>query len=326
MIFANYLESSSNNTSTFPYEANLEGALMCVYENECNYNALMKAVGISELKYYNETGKDLFIENSTAFDNFIDKAKEFFKAAASKIKEIFNKFKIFILSVITSNDKLLSKYSEQLKAIENTPIEYEGYPFIGLERCDKTIFKLLDQLDEDNINKLTDGKSENISIDDIRGDILDTNSITSSEFSRAARDKMYGKRMTIRSTVKAELHFIENLKDDLKDVNKIQDKALNTIASYIKSLDTLKKNSKDRQYRSEIGVSINAAKQFTQCTNVLFGVIMAAYKDRNLQAKKNVFTALKTYGNITINVDNDTARLQNKSNESTVLHGIMLNY
>ena len=42
-----------------PYPVGIEGALMHVYENECNYNALMKAVGISELKYYQETGKNL---------------------------------------------------------------------------------------------------------------------------------------------------------------------------------------------------------------------------------------------------------------------------
>ena len=39
---------------------------MHVYENECNYNAIMKAAGISELKYYKETGGDLFVQEAGA--------------------------------------------------------------------------------------------------------------------------------------------------------------------------------------------------------------------------------------------------------------------
>ena len=54
---------------------------MHVYENECNYNAIVKSVGISELKYYQETGKDLFVNEAGAFKKFGSKVTAFFKAS-----------------------------------------------------------------------------------------------------------------------------------------------------------------------------------------------------------------------------------------------------
>ena len=34
------------------YDLGIEGAYMHMYENQCNFNAMMKAVGLSELSYY----------------------------------------------------------------------------------------------------------------------------------------------------------------------------------------------------------------------------------------------------------------------------------
>lgn len=57
-----------------------------------DYNAIIEAAKISELRYYKDTGKDLFIVNESAFKNFLDKIIEFFKKIKEKIKEIFYKF------------------------------------------------------------------------------------------------------------------------------------------------------------------------------------------------------------------------------------------
>ena len=92
-------EMNTNNTAISydavqesPYELGIGGALMHVYENECNYNALMKAAALSEMKYYNQTGGDLFVQEAGAFAGFIQKAKEFFKKVIEKIKSIAKKF------------------------------------------------------------------------------------------------------------------------------------------------------------------------------------------------------------------------------------------
>ena len=57
-----------------------------------DYNAIIEAAKISELRYYKDTGKDLFIVNELAYKNFLDKIIEFFKMMQKKLKEIFDKF------------------------------------------------------------------------------------------------------------------------------------------------------------------------------------------------------------------------------------------
>ena len=68
MIFGeNSLAMDSGIVQESPYELGYGGALMHVWENEMNYNAIMKAVGISEMRYYNETGGDLLVQEAGAF-------------------------------------------------------------------------------------------------------------------------------------------------------------------------------------------------------------------------------------------------------------------
>lgn len=54
-----------------------------------DYNAIIEAAKISELRYYKDTGKDLFIVNELAYKNFLDKIIEFFKMMQKKIKRNF---------------------------------------------------------------------------------------------------------------------------------------------------------------------------------------------------------------------------------------------
>ena len=51
MIFNNdSYAATSYNVKPSPFEPTIEGALMHVYENACNYNAFMRAVGLAEMK------------------------------------------------------------------------------------------------------------------------------------------------------------------------------------------------------------------------------------------------------------------------------------
>ena len=110
MLFdTNISESAIDIADVEPskYEANLEGALMCVYENECNYNALMKATGLSELKYYKETAGDLFLNEAGAFGGFLSKAKEFFKKVLVASEADLTVFADFFIKVTNHVDKRL---------------------------------------------------------------------------------------------------------------------------------------------------------------------------------------------------------------------------
>ena len=90
------------------YDLGIEGAYMHMYENQCNFNAMMKAVGLSELAYYRENEQSLFVNEAGAVGGFIGKAKEFFKKVLEKIKRIIKKL-LMIIQSYTSDDKKFIK-------------------------------------------------------------------------------------------------------------------------------------------------------------------------------------------------------------------------
>ena len=136
MIFDSYNESSTVSLDAIkesPYPLGYEGALMHVYENELNYYSLMKAVGLSEMKYYQETGKELFLNEAGAFGSFIEKVKAFFKKVIEKIKSIFKKFIAAIDQYTLENKKFVKKYGQEIMRKNLTDFEFEGYSFKELE-------------------------------------------------------------------------------------------------------------------------------------------------------------------------------------------------
>ena len=136
MIFDSYNESSTVSLDAIkesPYPLGYEGALMHVYENELNYYSLMKAVGLSEMKYYQETGKELFLNEAGAFGSFIEKVKAFFKKVIEKIKSIFKKFIAAIDQYTLENKKFVKKYGQEIMRKNLTDFEFEGYKFSKLD-------------------------------------------------------------------------------------------------------------------------------------------------------------------------------------------------
>ena len=113
MIFDTVTSSSAINWDAVQesaYPLGLEGGLMHVYENECNYNAIMKAAGLSELKYYKENGGDLFVQEAGAAGSLIDRFIAFFKKVIEKIKQIFKKFVMVISSYVSKDKDFVKKY------------------------------------------------------------------------------------------------------------------------------------------------------------------------------------------------------------------------
>ena len=68
-----------------------ENVLEYVYDINNNYNAIMEAARISEMRYYNDTGKSLFINEAGVLSNLIRRIVGFFKNLLSKIKSLFSK-------------------------------------------------------------------------------------------------------------------------------------------------------------------------------------------------------------------------------------------
>lgn len=140
MIFNNdSYAATSYDVKPSPFEPTIEGALMHVYENACNYNAFMRAVGLAEMKYYQETGKELFLNEAGAFNGFIDKLKAFFKKVIEKIKGIFHKFMAVINQYKMTDAEFLKKYSSEIRRKNLKDFEYNGWTFKDLNTVVNTV-------------------------------------------------------------------------------------------------------------------------------------------------------------------------------------------
>ena len=137
MIFNESYTSSAADMSGIkesPYALGLEGALMHVYENECNYNALMKSVGIAEARYAVENGGELFVQEAGAFGGFLSKAKDFFMKVIEKIKQIFKKFVALMDRFVLDDKSFVKKYGDQILRRDLTDFEVKNcYNFKDLD-------------------------------------------------------------------------------------------------------------------------------------------------------------------------------------------------
>lgn len=276
-----------------PYPVGIEGALMHVYENECNYNALMKAVGISELKYYQETGKSLFVHEAGALSGFIEKAKAFFKKVIEKIKQIFHKFAAVMNQYMMSDREFIKKYSKELYRKNLADFEFNGYKFenlsanvthaVGLPTSEYTT-----TLTHADINKLNPDDQKGVTtpltsdqvddaIETARGDFLATltggskGKYTESEFREELHDILYGdsKEDLDKISIREWLQYIETTKDDVKKVEKQQKDIIKNIDDHIKALDKLQTtiNKKDATLKDMYSGSPDDTKLSAKGTN-----------------------------------------------------------
>lgn len=257
-----------------PYPVGLEGALMHVYENECNYNALMKAVGISELKYYQETGKNLFIHEAGAFSAFLDKAKAFFKKVIEKIKQIFHKFAAVMNQYTMSDKKFVKTYSKEINRKDISDFTFSGYTFKGLDDAiskstDIDVSKYdPDKFDDaDKATLRSDGfQSDSDKINDVieerRGEWLgeltggNHGSLDESEFRDEIKDFLYGnngekEELEDKDIDKRKiLQWIEGTDKAITNANKKQKECTRAIDKMIKKVEEFEKiiNKKDATY------------------------------------------------------------------------------
>lgn len=304
-----FLNESYNSTENFdhvhesPYELGIEGALMHVYENECNYNAIMKSVGIAEFKYYNETGRtDLFVHEAGATGGFLSKIISFFKAIKDKIVAIFKKFVAKINSFVMPDKDFVKKYKNDiLKVTNRKDFEFKGYNFK----------ETLDKIDSNvHIGDIPKGASENSStpktseevqdtIEYFRGAIVKESSMTESEYRDKLKELMYGDKDDIGEKYSGAemIAAIEGTKDAIKKANKAKDDVNKVIDNFIKSCeDTKKKLDKNRPDGESDNISINNKidnlnnsitiwKAYANDLVVYYGALVKALKDKNRQAK-----------------------------------------
>lgn len=310
MIFneMNNITVSHENVQESPHELGIGGALMHVYENECNYNALMKAAALSEMKYYNETGGDLFVQEAGALSGFMGKVKEFFKKVIEKIKSIAKKF-VAKINQFTMKDKdFVKKYQNELIRRDLKDFEFNGYKF-PLKSRNKGIALFADVK--------ADGSNDQDAINDIieknRGSIVGESALTESEYRDRLKEMLYGEKEDFSVNIREQLVIISETSKNIKDVEKEEkdiigniDKIISGFEKKIKQLDTEARNllsankdgSKDGEAKLKderikgLNNEITVAKAHSNDLTVYFGACARAFADRNRQAKAICVKAL----------------------------------
>jgi len=325
MIFAEATsgQMSYENINESPYDLGIGGALMHVYENECNYNAIMKAAAISEMRYYNETGGDLFVQEAGALSGFFEKVKAFFKKVIEKIKSIFKKF-VAKINQFTMKDKdFVKKYRDQIARKNLTDFEFDGYKFAG-----NLAGKLNLTVPANTLIAGVDHTKDSDAINDVcetnRGKIIDGKvALTESEFRDELREVLYGDKESFKPSIRDEFDFIDNTQKAIKENEKTQKDTIKIIEDIIKDIDknikTLSsKKAGDTKLSTpnKYGVSsgelsskytdnesadnatkaatnrVTVYKSFSNDLTVAFGAVSKAIVDRNRQAKAICVKAL----------------------------------
>lgn len=314
-----------------PYDLGIGGALMHVWENEQNYNALMKAAALSEMKYYNETGGDLFVQEAGALKGFIEKAKEFFKKIIEKIKSIAHKFMAQINKYALDDSKFVKKYEKELYRRDLTDFEYNGYQFT-MDLQDSWVKKEKTPL-IDGLSK--EGTDDADAINDIcernRASLVGDNSgkMTESEFREELHEKLYGDKEDFKVNIREELKDISETKKLTQDLEKKRKEAVKAIENFIKDLDkgvtgaskvddAEKKDATLSETRSKavkyMNNQITVLKAYSNDLTVWFGATAKALADSNRQSKAICVKALS--------YKHEAATLESASDYSSIFDGV----
>ena len=248
MIF----NESVNNTAAIsyeginesPYDLGIGGALMHVYENECNFNALMKAAALSEMKYYNENGGDLFVQEAGAFAGFFAKVKAFFKKVIDKVISIFKKFVSSLDQFTLSNDKFVKKYGKDLVGKNVKDLTITGYenlkPGVDISNVITATATAPGAYDEktNGVTANSDSEAINNEIEKNRGSIIGESAMTESEFREGLHEKFYGDKGNIQvENLTAYLQLIKGTDKVKKDAKKLCDDIVKSINESIKKME-----------------------------------------------------------------------------------------
>ena len=321
--------TSYGDVAATKYEANLEGALMLVYENECNYNALVKAAALSELKYYKENGGDLFVQESGAFAGFVNKAKAFFKKVIEKIKALFKKFAMTVTSFINSDKDWVKKYEKQIKqagAYLDADFSFKGYKFGDINafingnsfsNVTEAVAKKFDGGGFKTEKAYEDDDARNDAIEEKRAALVNisSNKVTEDELREEVKEALYGAdgKIDLESKdidINKQLNFVKGSAADIKTAQKIEKDAVKAIDSVIKFLDkqgtemtkTISTDRSDAQNEATknfikgINDSIKVEQALANSITLICGIVCQALKDRSRQAKAICIKAVG-YGN-----------------------------
>ena len=106
----------------------MEAGLQNVYENVCNFNAMMKSIGVAELAVYESTGEEMIYEAGT-LSSLFDKIKAMLKKIWEKMKSLFTKFMAKMQSFGKDDKAFVTKYRKEILAGSTKDLNIKGFIF-----------------------------------------------------------------------------------------------------------------------------------------------------------------------------------------------------
>ena len=317
MIFNTNISAPTNwdAVQESPYTLGLEGGLMHVYENECNYNAIMKAAGLSELKYYKENGGDLFVQEAGAAGGLIDRFIAFFKKVIEKIKQIFKKFVMVISSYVSKDKDFVKKYKPMV--FKNfKEFKFTGWNFDSGKMPDINKIPIgegsADDIAKNHTAKVMTDEDIEGALNTVRTGVVGESVSDDKEFRDALHSCLYGEEkveMTITaSDCAAAFEIISDTKKCIRDAEKDQKSITGKIEAYIKQLEKAKNslvkglgkedNTNDTDTNSNrinaITKDIELNKEYSNIATTTFSAVIGGLKDLNRQSKAICIKALNS--------------------------------
>lgn len=260
------------------FTPDMAGTLAMIAESEENYNRIMKAVGIAELAYLEESGSELIYEAADA-ESFLDKVKKWFTQLLEKVTAMFKSF-IDMLRRKMGNDKLFAeKFEKDLAGADASKVkDFKGYKFSHMD--DTSIMPnvingamknvLSDEfhtyMSYDAIKEIKAGETDKIDkilsdghdkvADKMRGATIHKDSVDAKEFEkeifkyfRSGEDK----KVEITNLNTAQL--IKNIKDSdnmESTAKKLYKATADAIKTEIRNLDQLKAKSRVNMAKAKL--------------------------------------------------------------------------
>ena len=284
------------------YEPGIEAAFAIVAESEQNYNALIQAVGMDELKFLEENGHEMVYTEATG-SGFFEQAKAFFKNILEKIKGLFTKFFAMFDSFIKSDKEFINKYQKQLVQVDTKDFKYNGFEFtvdaITVDGADTAIGEIK-KGDSELSAAIAEYKDETDVVEKWRGRAAKSSgSLTASEFSKELYEKFRkgesSKQELENLTAMKYIKILQDSSTAKKNAERGFTALRKTIEGYIKDVDQLSKaalsnlsnaNAEENGTKARgAAVVVKMLKNKLAILQIVNGAKLTAIKDENRQAR-----------------------------------------